>query len=317
MSFISRVLSVFEDPVGTDRPLWFDVSKWQGVISAEAIKQAGAFGVASRAVVGKDYVDPYFAANWKELEETGLYRASYGVYVPCQLVVDQLDNWYRVCPVRDVIPRVIDLEIQDKTISFKKIADDIWMMKEVIQGRDGVPPLIYSRKNLIEQWLVPYWTEEMINAVYWWLAQYTWNRVVEHAGPPDIPAKLHRENVCMHQTADKKPTPAGVARSKTLDHDRWELGSDEEMRIFIENVWGKMQPIPEPEPGTGLRFECVVDTVNVRAGPGVNHMIVGALHRGDLVDAVDVGGADSWVKIDENHWVCVTKNSKKFLQVVR
>lgn len=298
MSVVASLLQRFEDPVGTARPLWFDVSKWNGVISAEAMKNAGAHGCVARATVGELYTDPYFDANWNELDETGMYKASYGVYVPGQDWGRQLDHWFWVAPERDVIPRVIDLEVRDDMVKPWEIAGDVWRMVEQIKSREGVRPIIYTRAGLVEEWLEPYWSAEQINGVWWWLAQYTWNHVVEHAGPPDLPDELLRGRVVMHQTADKKPGPPGAVVSKALDYDRWELGNADEMRLFIEQEWGGAEPEePEEEEGA-LVFEVMTDRLNVRSGPGVNYEVIEHLVKGDQVRVMDVGGTDAWIKTD-------------------
>lgn len=295
------------------RPLWFDVAYWQKVIDAGAIVAAGGCGVAVRAVVGRLYTDPYFSANWDELKGTGLYRTGYGVYVPAQNWQAQLDNWYRVMPERDVVPRVIDLEIQDAAVATRKIADDIWSWVGSIEARDGRKPIIYSRKNLVDAWLVPYWSVSQLNSVWWWMAQYTKGRIVEHAGPPDLPKGVRREQVVLHQTADHKPTPVGVAVSKTIDFDRWTNGNETEMRLWIQDNWGiEGYPEPEPEP-FGLEYRVNVATLNVRSAPSLSATDLGDLHRGDVITAIDVGGANSWI-LTQAGWVCNQLNNTRYLE---
>lgn len=307
MSILASVLQRFEDPVGVARPLWFDVSKWNGVISSQAMLAGGAHGCVARAVVGELYTDPYFDANWDEMDFTGMYRASYGVYVPSQDWLRQLDHWYWVAPERDVIPRVIDLEIRDATVQPWEIATDIWAMVEQVRVRDGVRPLIYTRKELVAEWLEPWWDDEQINGVWWWLAQYTWNHVIEHAGPPDISGEMMRERVVMHQTADKKAGPPGAVVSKALDYDRWELGNADEMRQFIEAEWGGgSEPIPDDDEVCGLWYEVVVDKLTVRSGPGLGYGKLGQVVRGQRFAALSMGGKDVWMQIDDRPgWIAV------------
>lgn len=297
------------------RPLWFDVAYWQKVIDAGAVVAAGGCGVAVRAVVGRLYTDPYFSANWDELKGT-VYRTGYGVYVPAQNWLAQLDNWYRVMPERDVIPRVIDLEIQDAAVATRKIADDMWNWVGSIEARDGRKPIIYSRKNLVDAWLVPYWSVSQLNSVWWWLAQYTKGKIVEHPGPPDLPKGVRREQVVLHQTADHKPTPVGVSVSKTIDYDRWTKGNEIEMRLWIQDNWGdEIEPDPEPEPDEILEYRVTVATLNVRSAPSLSATDLGDLRRGDIVTAVDVGGANSWI-LTQAGWVCKQLNNTRYLEKV-
>lgn len=310
-----NIWSKFENPSGLDRPLWYDVSYWQGVINAEQMLLAGANGCVVRACVGRLYRDPYFAENWTRLGQTWMCRASYGVYVPGQQWLAQLDNWYTVAPGRDVIPRVIDLEIQDEAVPAAAIAADVWKWVVEIEKRDGARPIIYSRANLVDLWIEPYWTAEQINSVYWWMAQYTWDRIREHPGPPTITKKMDRNRVVLHQTADKKPAPEGIVRTKSIDWDRWELGSTANMREFIKYTWGNGTPEPEPEPGQGLWFRCVVDSLNVRRQPNTLALIVGKLKEGDEVKCTDVGGGNAWVWIGTG-WVCKEMTGKVYLEKI-
>lgn len=299
------------------RPLWFDVSYWQKVINPTAMRDAGAYGCAVRAVVGQLYVDPYFAANWNVLDNSGLYRTGYGVYVPAQNWKVQLDAWYRVMPERDVVPRVIDLEIQDAKVPYKKIADDMWSWVGSIKARDGVEPIIYSRKNLVDLWLVPYWTSEQLNSVWWWMAQYTKGRIVEHQGPPDMPKGVRRERVVLQQTADHKPPPPGVTNSSTIDWDRWEIGDEREMRKFIGVNWGyENVPVPEPVDEGGLVYQVAVDKLNIRKLPKSTSTDLGDLHEGDVIVAREIGGTDAWIMTVKG-WVCVQQKTTRYLELVQ
>lgn len=314
MSLIDWI-SKFENPVGLDRPMWFDVSYWQGPVDVNAMLAAGCNGCAVRVGVGKLYSDPYFLENYGRMAGL-MYRTSYGVYVPGQDVIGQVDAWYRLHPVLDVIPRVIDLEIKDDSGAANRIAKDIWVMVDVVQKRDGVKPIIYSRKNLVDAWLVPFLGEGWLNDIWWWLAQYTWDRVREHPGEPDLPKGVKRERVILHQTADKKPTPPGVARSKSMDWDRWEIGNTQEMRLFIEQVWGGGQVVePEPEPAEGLFYRVAVDTLNIREKPNTLADKVGTYKQGDVVECLDVGGGNAWILTGEG-WCCKELTGKVYMEKV-
>ena len=53
----------------------------------------------------------------------------------------------------------------------------------------------------------------------------------------------------LHQTADKKSTPAGEAESLSIDWDRWEIGNADQMVAWIQDQWGLGIP------GTPLTLE--------------------------------------------------------------
>lgn len=243
-SVASRILSGFEDPVGLERPLWRDVSRWQEKMNYSVSAANGVLGVAARATISWGYQDSWFPWNWSESKAYGLYRTSYHVLYPGESIVRQADNWYQVHPEIDVIPRVIDMELQHEQ-PYSKIANVMWELSNLVFMRDGVRPIIYTRYSLVNNWLAT-WTPEMLNMHYWWLAQYLYDRVREHPGPPTLPNRVNLSRVILHQTADKKAPFSGETSAKTIDWDRWEMGNSSYMHQWIAETWGDgtIQPPP-------------------------------------------------------------------------
>jgi hypothetical protein len=302
-SLLYRLLSRFEDPVGLSRPLWRDYSRWDTVVDFDAAKMGGVLGMAARSSIGRLYTDPWFENNWNQAGRVQMYRTSYHVIWPSLTVADQLDRWYKSHPEIDVIPRVIDLEVSNNQPS-AIIAQRTWDLSQAVKARDGKRPIIYSRKNLIEAWLVPHWNENMLNDHFWWLAQYLWDRRREHPGPPDRPAKIKESQIVMHQTADKKPPLPGETNRTIADWDRWEIGNETNMHAWIEQIWGGGEPPEEPpDNGDDLFLPIVpVETVrittgalNVRAEPDANSEDLGELVNGSVVPVVGASGV--WKKI--------------------
>lgn len=238
--------STFEDPIGTARPLWRDYSRWNGQVDFSIAAANGVKGYAARSGISWGYQDPWFPRNWSEGAINGLYRTSYHVIYPSESSLRQADNWYKIHPEIEIIPRVIDLEL-DCDQSPSRIADATWELSSIVLSRDGVRPIIYSRYLLINDWLAT-WTTSMLNAHYWWLAQYPWLRTYEHPGPPTLPDRLSRDRVVLHQTCDKKPPFPGEVENLSADWDRWEIGNEQEMHMWIGQEWAGTEPPPEPDP---------------------------------------------------------------------
>ena len=232
---------LFEDPIGLSRPLWRDYSRWQGMVDFSIATANTVLGMAARSTISWGYQDAWFPRNWSESKSYGMYRTGYHVIYPDQPVVRQTDNWYNVLPEIDIVPRVIDME-KENGMSAGAIAASMWSMSELVKSRDGIRPIIYSRKGLIDRWLEG-WTEEMLNDHYWWLAQYRY-LPIEHAGPPDLPNRIRRDRVILHQTADRKPGFLGEVQSRSVDWDRWEIGNEIEMHQWIAQTWKGELPIP-------------------------------------------------------------------------
>ena len=287
---LHKLVSVFEDPVGLDRPLWRDYSRYQGVVNFDVAKLNGVLGMAARAGICYGYTDPFFQLNWDEAGRVGMYRTSYLVPYPDQPVVKQVDNWYRIHPLIDIIPRVVDLELKREQ-PWSKIADVSWEISELVFSRDGIRPIFYSRYGLINTWLSS-WTEEMLNDHFWWLAQYRWVRSLEHAGPPTLPNGVRRDRVLLHQTADKKPGFTDEVDSKSVDWDRWEIGNEAEMHQFIAAAFGGDEPEPEPEVE---KVRITADALNVRAEADASSEDLGELMKGSVVPVKRTQG--DWKKI--------------------
>jgi hypothetical protein len=246
-SSVNSLLSIFENPVGLARPFWRDASRHQGLIDFGVSKANGVLGMLLRSTVGWGYQDGFFQRNWAEAGKAGLYRASYHVLWPGLSVIRQADNWYKTNPEIEIIPRVLDVELQH-TSSDVQVADAVKRFSDLVLARDGVRPIIYGRYKQLARWF-QFLDHSFINDHYYILAQYLWDRVREHPGPPTLFPRLERERVIMHQTADKKPGFPGEAQSSAFDVDRWELGDEADMHIFIGSVWGGEEPTPEaPEP---------------------------------------------------------------------
>jgi len=306
---LASVVLNWENPAGLDRPLFYDFSHWQLVVNMAIAKAMGAFGMISRATNGTATPDDTFQANWLHAYEQGMYRASYHVLRPSQPLVAQVDNWYKANPTIDTLPRWIDLELHENQAP-EKIATMTWEVSEIVQSRDGALPGIYGRYLLINQWLSPFWTADMLNKHWWWLAQYTADRIREHAGPPTLPNKVLRERVFMHQTADKKPDPPGMCSgSATVDHDRLEVCGNDEVHTWIAQNFGGSAP-PPPPPVTiiqPIKKVRVTANLNVRSSASSASADLGTLKYGSIVPVIEsVSGwyrASGWFNASSSYVV--------------
>jgi hypothetical protein len=159
-----------------------------------------------------------------------------------------MEHWFKYHPQIDVIPRVLDAELQDNQTD-GRVGEAIWECCEIINKYDGIYPIIYSRYMLLDKWL-RYWTPTMINSVWYWGALYLYDRVREHPGPPKGPMQytiIPEERWILHQTADKKqPFPGETTRGTIADWDRWEIGNTSQMHSWILAEWGGEPYIPPP-----------------------------------------------------------------------
>lgn len=282
---------------GTDRPLLRDYSKHQGLVNFDIAIANGVLGMIARAAISWGYTDPWFETNWQGAGQVGIYRTSYHVLHPDQDVVRQAEKWFGVHPQIDVWPRVIDLEVS-RNQPASKIGDQTRKMSDIVFARDGIRPIIYSRYLLINQWLAN-WPIEYLNDHWFWLAQYHWTRILEHAGPPTIPERVNPGRVFLHQTSDKKRTPNGEAQSLSIDWDRYQLGDEEHLHNFVSSTWGDGTQPPPPQPGIKL-VKVTASALNVRMEPNASSQDIGTLVGGSVVPVKDQDG--TWLQLHEG-WI--------------
>lgn len=238
---LQRAMAPFEDPTGLERELWRDFSRYDLEVNLLVGQQNGVNGMAGRCVMGWSGVDPTFPGLWSQAGDLdNYYRTSYGVLYPSLSVPRFCDHWFKHHPDIDIIPRVLDAEVQDGQTD-AKVGEKIWEACEIIYEYDGKYPIIYSRYLLLDKWL-RYWSQEMIEKMYYWGARYLWDRTREHPGP--VYGKMNyveipEDNWVLHQTADKKrPFPGETQRSTIVDWDRWIIGKGQQMHQWIKEKWG-------------------------------------------------------------------------------
>lgn len=255
---ISPFTSLWENATGLERPLWRDISRYQYPYNVSVAVANGVHGFIFRAGISWGYIDPWFQNYWMQADGMGVFKTSYHVIYTDQPIIKQADNWYRIHPERDIVPRVIDLEV-DRGDSFASKADATWEMSEIVKQRDGIRPLIYSRYLLLNAWLKS-WTTEMLNEHYYILAQFLYDRTNEHPGPATLPDRVQRDRVVLHQTADKKPGFSGEAGSLSVDYERWELGDELAMYQWISKNWNDQTQPPVP----GDDYQKQIDALRVQ-----------------------------------------------------
>lgn len=154
-----------------------DVSRWQGDINFQAVKDAGVEFVfvrvgSQRGVGGEYYIDPKFQQNIKGFNEVGIpvgiYFYSYADSVKsakneAKWVVEQLKG-YKVD-----LPVVFDWEnwsfFQEFGVSFYNLTEIAKSYLSVVEDA-GYEGMLYSSKNYLEN--VWYKTKYLV-----WLAHYT------------------------------------------------------------------------------------------------------------------------------------------------
>lgn len=246
----NKVAPYFETQSGLDRPLCRSYSRYDGDhVDLDIAKLNGVLLMAQRSTLGWSGIDPTFDDRYIQAGDIGMFRTSYHIHYPSLSVPKQFDHWITIHPDRDIIPRVIDAELQDGQTD-AKVGETIWDMMELCYNYDGVWPLVYSRYLLLDKWL-KYWTPEQLSVLQLWGARYLWDRTREHPGPPydingmpNIGRKLREDQWLFHQTADKKAPFAGETDRETIVcWERWQHGTTSDMFRYISENWNIGTPV--------------------------------------------------------------------------
>ena len=146
-----------------------DVSRWQGEIDWDKVKDAGTRFAFIKATEGGDHLDPNFRRNWAEASKAGVPRGAYHFVWWCRPAKDQV-RWIKKHIPRDAdaLPPVLDVEWQNNSQCDRKISKDLALAKirEMLKGlheHTGKKPIIYTDINFHEDVLegefndYPYW----------------------------------------------------------------------------------------------------------------------------------------------------------------
>jgi len=217
-----------------EEPFGIDVSRYQGVINWAVVKAyqlRKVRFVGIRATISWGYVDPYFKSNWQQARG-GLMRSAYHVVYPNESVQRQCDNFLTAVGADfGELPLTLDVEL-DHGAPPSKIQDTVWGCATYLQARAGRLPLLYSRKQWLDFYLIGSGaTPDWLNKLWHWYALYLISGA-EHPGPALAAKGVDNARVIIHQT-----TPSGVpigVQSKELDYNRWQSTE----QLFLELTTG-------------------------------------------------------------------------------
>ena len=320
----------------TTLPFGIDVSFWEGVIDWDAIASHNpqVVFVGIKATEGINIVDPQFKRNWTEAKRVSdkrvtsgglpIFRTAYHFLKTNQDPIVQAKLFLStVGSDTGELPLTVDAEDGSST-QVSIVRDCVYRFANQITVSDhNRQPMIYSSASWINGYLVgtlngvwnkpPLW----LNTFNWWLAQYL--RVAEeYPNLVDLPMGVDRDHILIQQTGDHLPS-FGTPGSKMLDYDRW-MGDMGSLVRFVSGSGSSVIVDPDPTPlpaasGSPLQFK-VLNSMNIRNAPSLSAPVVGQIAGGTNVFAEDVGGANSWIKIGENQWICHSLGTINYLKEI-
>ena len=128
-----------------------DVSKYQGNIDWEQVRDAGVSFAFIKATEGGDRVDSKFAYNWAAAKAAGVPRGAYHFVYWCRQPHEEIGNFASVVPNEpDALPPVLDVEPTPtsgsckRTLYREEVLRDMKAMLEQMERHYCKKPIIYA-----------------------------------------------------------------------------------------------------------------------------------------------------------------------------
>lgn len=120
-----------------------DVSAHQGRIEWDALARANVRFAYIKATEGGTFVDPRFAANWRDAARAGVRRGAYHRFTLCRSAAAQAANFIRTVPrAGDALPAAVDVENFQDCNSREAVAQ-IEAFLDAIEAHYGARPILY------------------------------------------------------------------------------------------------------------------------------------------------------------------------------
>ncbi len=128
-----------------------DVSKYQGNIDWQTVKDSGVAFAFIKATEGGDAADSKFQRNWEGARAAGIPRGAYHFVYWCRQPHEEIGNFKSIVPVEpDALPPVLDVEATPtshtckRTLYREEVLVDMRKMLEELERHYGKKPIIYS-----------------------------------------------------------------------------------------------------------------------------------------------------------------------------
>lgn len=133
-----------------------DVSRWQGDIDWERLRERGANFAYIKATDGVDHIDPMFKKNWNGAAEAGIRRGAYHFFFWCRRASDQAEWFIRNVPkVKGALPPVLDVEWNHQSSckwkpSRAEVIEKMQVFLDRLERHYGQRPIIYTAPDFYE-----------------------------------------------------------------------------------------------------------------------------------------------------------------------
>jgi lysozyme len=133
-----------------------DVSRWQGDIDWDKLREQGANFAYIKATDGGDHLDPMFMKNWRGAEAAGLKRGAYHFFYWCRPASEQAAWFIRNVPKDpDALPPVIDVEWNHHSSCKRRpprktVLEKMRVFMDRLERHYGKRPIIYTTPDFYD-----------------------------------------------------------------------------------------------------------------------------------------------------------------------
>jgi len=145
-----------------------DVSNHQGEIDWVKVAQNERIKfVFIKSTEGRDYQDKYFAVNWNEASQVGMYKGAYHYFTTTSSGKEQAENFIGMVPYeKGCLPPVVDIEESglSKAAFRKELVDYLTLVEEKYHQK----PILYVVYPLYNEYIkgefeqYPIWIRDII-----------------------------------------------------------------------------------------------------------------------------------------------------------
>ncbi|NJD60275.1 MAG: hypothetical protein C3F13_18085 [Anaerolineales bacterium] len=271
-----------------------DVSHWEGMIDWSIASQYIPFAYY-KCTEGLNFVDDLFKSNKQGCQEAGIPHSCYHYYKPSADPEEQAEVFYQASG-GDYPVLILDLEEAPKKSKSEYMKDIRAFILYLHARLHGPNVAIYTSAG--------FWNEHVTSPAPDWA--FTTDLIVAHyttARSPSIPIGFN--NFKIWQFTDRFWFPGC---SETADGN-WFNGNLKAMRQWF----GNYRPLDPPQPRLRLRSQ--FNALHIRARPDMKAAEIGHLNRGEIVECVELGGPDCWVK-HRRGWTAIERNGYRYMEVL-
>ena len=135
------------NPLAENYTQGIDISAHQGRIDWDALARADVRFAYIKASEGAAFVDPRFAANWRDAARAGIRRGAYHRFTLCRSAAAQAANFTRTVPrAGDALPPAVDVENFQDCASRAAVAQ-IEDFLNAVQAHYGARPILYVTRQ--------------------------------------------------------------------------------------------------------------------------------------------------------------------------